>query len=129
MVIRMRSLLPALAALLLGVTSAQAQVDAFVQNQGPAIKIKVTSCVVSSVRDKAIRRDCTKSVSKLCDNTTRCELPIGLNLTDGEDIDPVGVPMVRRLGKVVTVVFQCGSTTEKRGPNLQNNNAALILAC
>jgi len=52
MVIRMRSLLPALAALLLGVTSAQAQVDAFVQNQGPAIKIKVTSCVVSSVRTR-----------------------------------------------------------------------------
>lgn len=123
-----RFTLSALTALLVGVAAVQAQ-DAFVQNHGPTLNIKVTSCVVSSVRDKWIHHDCTGEASKSCDGTPRCELPIGLNLTDGRDIDPVGVPMVRRLGKVVTVEFQCGDTTERRGPNPQNDNATLLLAC
>jgi len=121
-------LLPALVAQILGVSSVRAQ-DAFVQGQSTGLYIKVTSCVVSSVRDKSIQQDCTANASKFCDGVPRCELPIGLNLTDGRDIDPVGVPTVRRLGKVVVVEFQCGKTTERRGPNPQNNNATLILAC
>lgn len=114
--------------LLVGVASVRAQ-DAFVQGLKTNDSIKVTSCVVFSVRDNSIRQDCTSKASTLCDGSQYCELPIGLNLTDGRDIDPVGVPMVRRLGKNVDVEFQCGKTTEKRGPNPQNNNATLILSC
>ena len=122
-------MLPAIVGMLAGVAPVWAQVDAFVQGQKSNASIKVTACVVSSVRDKSIHQDCTSKASKLCDGTQYCELPIGVNLTDGRDIDPVGVPMVRRLGKVVDVEFQCGKTTEKRGPNPQNNNATLILSC
>ena len=114
--------------LLVGVASVRAQ-DAFVQGLKSSGSIKVTSCVVSSVRDKSIHQDCTSKASSVCDGSQYCELPIGFNLTDGRDIDPVGVPMVRRLGKVVDVKFQCGKTTETRGPNPQNNNATLILSC
>jgi hypothetical protein len=121
-------LLSALVALLVDVSLVKAQ-DAFVQSQSTSQTIKVTSCVVSSVRDKSIQQDCTSKASKACDGTPSCELPIGLNLTDGKDIDPVGVPMARRLGKVVVVQCQCGKTIEKRGPNPQNNNATLVLAC
>lgn len=113
---------------LVGVASVRAQ-DAFVQGLKTSGSIKVTSCVVSSVRDKSIHHDCTSKAATLCNGSQYCELPIGLNLTDGRDIDPVGVPMVRRLGKNVDVEFQCGKTTEKRGPNPQNNNATLILSC
>ena len=115
-------------ALLVGVASVRAQ-DAFVQGQKSSDSIKITSCVVSSVRDKSIHQDCTSTASKLCNGSQYCELPIGFNLTEGRDIDPVGVPMVRRLGKVVDVEFQCGKATERRGPNPQNNNATLILSC
>jgi hypothetical protein len=117
-----------IAGLLVSVASVRAQ-DAFVQGPKTSLVIKVTSCVVFSVRDKSIRHDCTSKASSLCDGSQYCELPIGFNLTDGRDIDPVGVPMVRRLGKNVDVEFQCGKTTEKRGPNPQNNNATLILSC
>jgi hypothetical protein len=116
------------AVLLTGVCSVRAQ-DAFVQGQGTSENIKVTACMVSSVRDKSIHQDCTNEASKSCNGKPRCELPIGLNLTEGKDIDPVGVPSVRRLGKMVTVQFQCGKAIEKRGPNPQNDNATLILAC
>jgi hypothetical protein len=75
--------------LLVGVASVRAQ-DAFVQGQKSNASIKVTACVVSSVRDKSIHQDCTSKASKLCDGTQYCELPIGVNLTDGRDIDPVG---------------------------------------
>jgi len=128
MSIRGRFMVSGLAALMAGVCSVRGQ-DAFVQGQSTNEHIKVTSCIVSSVRDKSIQQDCTSEASKACDGMPRCELPIGLNLTDGKDIDPVGVPMARRLGKVVIVEFACGKAIEKRGPNPQNNNATLILAC
>ena len=127
MSIRSRGGWAVIAALLVNVGSIHAQ-DAFVQEKSSGI-IKVTACTVASVRDKSIHQDCTGTASKVCDGNQRCELPIGLNLTDGKDIDPVGLPMTRRLGKVVIVEFQCGKTTQKRGPNPQNNNATLILAC
>jgi len=128
MSVKTRLLLSAVMMLLVDVSLVKAQ-DAFVQGQSTDQKIKVTSCVVSSVRDKSIQQDCTSTASKACDGMPWCELPIGLNLTDGKDIDPVGLPMTRRLGKVVIIQFECGKTAERRGPNPQNNNATLILAC
>jgi len=103
--------------------------DAFVQGLKTPNSIQVTACVVYSVRDTSIQHSCMSKASTLCNGKQYCELPIGFNLTDGEDIDPVGVPMERRLGKNVDVEFQCGKITEKRGPNPQNNNATLILSC
>jgi hypothetical protein len=114
--------------LLAGIASVSAQ-DAFVLGPKNAPPIKISSCVVYSLRDKSIRQDCTTKAASVCDGSHWCELPIGFNLTDGKDIDPVGVPMVRRLGKVVNVEFRCGASLEKRGPNPQNNNATLILSC
>ena len=108
--------------------SAGAQ-DAFVQGSKATSNIKITSCMVSSVRDKSIQHDCTGIAASQCNGKDNCELPIGFNLTDGKDIDPVGVPMVRRLGKLVDIEYLCGDHKEKRGPNPQNNNATLSLAC
>ena len=128
MSINAKILAPAFAALVVGVATVQAQ-DAFVQGPETTETVKITSCVVASVRDKTIHHDCTSEAAKVCDRTSRCELPIGLNLTEGRDIDPVGAPMVRRLSKVVIVEFKCGKSAEKRGPNPQDDNATLILAC
>lgn len=116
------------AALAVAVASVHAQ-DAFVQGPASNDTLKISSCIVASVRDKTIHQDCTSEAAKVCDGTARCELPIGLNLTDGKDIDPVGAPMVRRLGKVVIVEFKCGKSAERRGPNPQDDNATLVLAC
>lgn len=104
--------------------------DAFVRKSDkPDVLIKVATCSVSSVRDKSIRFDCTPKAAEACDGKAKCELPIGVNLTDGRDIDPVGPLSVRRLGKVVAVTYKCGSTTARRGPYHQSDNATLLLDC
>jgi len=104
--------------------------DAFVRKSDkPNVLIKVAACSVSSVRDKSIKFDCTAKAAEACNGKAKCELPIGANLTDNRDIDPVGPPSVRRLGKIVAVSYKCGDITARRGPYEQNDNATLTLDC
>jgi len=118
-------------AFLLGFVATAPGQDAFTPDQARPTEpsIKITECVVFSVRDHSIQQDCTAVAAKLCDGLHKCELPIGLSLTGGRDIDPVGTPSTRRMTKAVNVVYQCGGSSQKRGPNLQDENATLTLRC
>ena len=56
--------------------------------------------------------------------TGSCELPIGLVLSDGRDIDGNSATWEK-----VRVTFRCGQIKRVNGPHDQNDHASALLAC
>lgn len=93
-----------------------------------AARIRLISCVVTSARDAGPRYDCmseARSELAACNNATFCEIPIGVNLTNGKDIDP-GTGF---LGKRVTIAYSCGTYSMQGGPYEQDDHATVVLDC
>lgn len=87
--------------------------------------MKVTSCTVRSTKDASKTYECSTQAARLCNGKDLCEIQIGHNLTEGKDIDPsAGVT-----GKLVTIIYACGSISRQRGPYVQSDHAHLILEC
>ena len=85
-------------------------------------RIRISACSVYSTRDESRKVDCTAVAAKACDGQAICDLPIGVNLTDGRDIDS-------RSFKKAKVTYVCGQLVRTRGPYPQNDNATLTLTC
>jgi hypothetical protein len=86
--------------------------------------IQLVECTVYTV-DKTASFDCLAKARAACpDDTARCELPIGYDLTDGQDLD-----RNRRTWEKVRVRFKCGAKVVTRGPHFQNDHAAMVLTC
>ena len=88
--------------------------------------LSITGCSVFSDRDKNLRHDCTAKAKSLCSSAApnRCELPIGLALTDGRDLD--GDP---NTWEKVVVRYRCGTADRVNGPHDQNDHASMVLEC
>lgn len=88
--------------------------------------IRISSCTVRPANTALQVFDCTREAAKICNGNAECELNIGLNMTDGKDIDPAG----GYLGKSVIVKYDCGDNmSRQRGPYHQSNHASVILEC
>ena len=95
---------------------------------GDKVKIQITSCVVVSVKSSSNKYDCIEEAKKAlgtCSEPMSCEIPIGLNLTSGRDIEPSG----GFLSKMVTIMYMCGSAPMQGGPYQQDDHASLVLDC
>jgi hypothetical protein len=90
--------------------------------QSAAGTIDVRECVVYSVQNPAQRFDCLDRARELCDGKPLCELPIGLALSGGRDIDP-------KAAKKVKVLLSCGAHPFVQGPHDQDEHATMILLC
>lgn len=116
------SVIAMLLAVSLPLTLARAQEQS---GAAAASGMKVTSCRVSSTKDAGKTYECSTQAARLCNGKDLCEIQIGYNLTEGKDIDPsAGVT-----GKLVTIIYACGSISRQRGPYHQSDHAHLILEC
>lgn len=84
--------------------------------------IDLRECVIYSAKEPAKRFDCLDRAREICNGKSLCELPIGLALSDGRDIDP-------RSGKKVRIRLRCGRRALVQGPHDQDEHATMILAC
>jgi hypothetical protein len=98
--------------------------EAQTQRAAPA-KLEITECLVYSPTDETRRHDCTAKARELCSGGTgSCELPIGLVLSDGRDLDGNSATWEK-----VRVTFRCGQIKRVNGPHDQNDHASALLAC
>ncbi len=108
------------------VCAASLLLSALVSRGGPvqpaAGSIDVRECAVYSAQDPAKRFDCLDRARELCNGKPLCELPIGLALSGGRDIDP-------RSGKKVKIRLSCGQRVFVQGPHDQDEHATMILVC
>ena len=95
---------------------------------GGKVDIKITSCVVYAVKQAGVSQDCTAQARQAlgtCSEAQACEIPIGLNLTSGKDLDPGS----GFLGKQVKITYTCGTEKMQGGPYQQDDHASLVLDC
>lgn len=92
--------------------------------EAPPVAIEITGCAVWSELRGGIRHDCMDEARTICEGKGFCELPIGLNLTAGRDLDndPDTWELVR-------VDYRCGAKALINGPHHQNDHATMTLAC
>lgn len=86
--------------------------------------IHITLCSVYSEQAYALQSDCTDQAAHLCSGLDFCELPIGLNLTDGKDIDNNEASW-----ELVRVEYACAGKPRFNGPHYQNDHATMSLFC
>ena len=88
--------------------------------------LTITECSVYSDTDKALHYDCTAKAKESCvaSAANRCELPIGLALTGGRDLDGNDDTWEK-----VVVHYRCGKADRINGPHHQNDHASMILEC
>jgi hypothetical protein len=88
------------------------------------LELQITQCAVYSELDKSVQSDCADEARKVCAGLESCELPIGMNLTDGTDIDNNS-----KSWELVKVEYSCGGKTRINGPHYQNDHATMTLSC
>lgn len=107
----------------------QAQVPGQAISDGSAkASLEIKSCVVFSVKSPGKTYDCireAKQAAESCKQMEHCEIPIGLNLTSGKDIDPGS----GFLGKQVKIIYVCGGGPTQGGPYQQDDHASLVIDC
>jgi hypothetical protein len=86
--------------------------------------IEIAECVVYREGMRTQSVDCTEKVRAACNGLVRCELPIGLGLTDGRQVDGDA-----RTWKKVRVRYRCGKIEHVNGPHNQNDHATMLLGC
>ena len=114
--------------LFLSLLLVQLSVKAQQEVSGQKVNIQITSCVVNTVKHAGGAYDCMAEAKKAlgtCSEAQACEIPIGLNLTSGRDLDPGS----GFLGKRVTILYVCGSEHMQAGPYEQDDHASLVLDC
>lgn len=114
--------------LVLGTAAALWTVMAHSQYGGEqgAAGLQITECSVYSEAEPSRSFDCTAKVQELCGQaqSQQCELPIGLSLTGGRDIDGDNGTWEK-----VRVRYKCGGAERINGPHHQNDHASIILSC
>lgn len=88
--------------------------------------LQVTQCTVYSEHDLSRTFDCTVKAREVCGKSPvpHCELPIGLSLSGGRDIDGN-----QGTWEKVRVRYKCGSAERINGPHHQNDHASMVLSC
>jgi len=90
----------------------------------PAAGLEISSCAVFSEHNEKLVHDCLTEARKSCPGPGTCELPIGMNLTAGKDIDANP-----ETWELVKVTFTCKGIAHLNGPHYQNDHATMTLAC
>jgi len=86
---------------------------------------EITACVVYSDTDKSKQRDCLAQARASCSGkASTCELPIGLGLTNNEQLDGNA-----KSWKKVLVHYRCNQTERVNGPHIQDDHATMIISC
>jgi hypothetical protein len=86
---------------------------------------EITACVVYSETDKSKQRDCLSQARASCAaKAATCELPIGLGLTNNEQLDGNA-----KSWKKVLVHYRCNQTERINGPHIQDDHATMIISC
>jgi hypothetical protein len=116
------TLLPVLAC---GYPSLTAADPAPVGAQASPAKPEITGCVVYSESDRSKKRDCLAQARASCAaQAATCELPIGLGLTNNEQIDGDA-----KSWKKVLVEYRCNQAQLVNGPHTQDDHATMIIGC
>jgi hypothetical protein len=89
-----------------------------------AVVIEIVECVVYPEDQPTRSVDCAAKARTVCNGATQCELPIGLALTDGRQIDSNA-----RTWKKVRVRYRCDKAEHVNGPHTQDDHATMLLAC
>ncbi len=119
----MRILILPLTVLAFAATDARAQLVPGPGKAQAAPSISIKSCEVVARRDATKKKDCAEVAARLCGPAGFCELPIGMMLTDGNDLDPGNIKLVR-------VSYMCGERPGRTvGPYDQNDHATITLTC
>jgi len=90
----------------------------------PAPGIDVVECQVYAVEKPTTTQDCSGNLKKACGSANPCEVVIGLQLTDGRQIDGDA-----RAWKKVRIRYRCGESTRTVGPYVQSEHATIRLVC
>jgi hypothetical protein len=86
---------------------------------------EIMQCVVYSDSDKSKQRDCLAQARSICvQKAPTCELPIGLGLTNNEQIDGDA-----KSWKKVLVKYRCNQAERVNGPHIQDDHATMVLSC
>ena len=91
--------------------------------QAPAA-IEFVECQVYPVEKPETKFDCAANIRKSCGAANPCDVVIGLELTDGRQIDGDA-----KAWKKVRVRYRCGSEVKSVGPYVQSEHATIRLIC
>ena len=86
--------------------------------------IDFVECQVYPVEKPTTAFDCAGNIRKSCGAANPCEVVIGLQLTDGRQIDGDA-----KAWKKVRVRYRCGSEVKTVGPYVQSEHATIRLVC
>jgi hypothetical protein len=86
--------------------------------------IEIVDCVVYPEGEPSRTVDCAAKARTACNGAATCELPIGLALTDGQQIDHDA-----RTWKKVRVRYRCEKVEHINGPHNQDDHATMLLGC
>jgi len=86
--------------------------------------IDFVECQVYPVEKPTTTFDCAGNIRKSCGTANPCEVVIGLELTDGRQIDGDA-----KAWKKVRVRYRCGSELKTVGPYVQSEHATIRLIC
>lgn len=86
---------------------------------------EITACVVYSDTDRSKQQDCLSQARAICAaKEATCELPIGLGLTNNEQLDGNA-----KSWKKVLVHYRCNQTERVNGPHIQDDHATMLISC
>lgn len=86
--------------------------------------IDFVECQVYAVEKPTTTFDCNSSIKKACGESNPCDVVIGLQLTEGRQIDGDA-----KAWKKVRVRYHCGDGTKVVGPYVQSEHATIRLIC
>jgi hypothetical protein len=97
-----------------------AQLPAEANGSQPVLRIDRCRIFQDARLDPSNALDCTGPAREACAGKPACELPIGTNLSGGND---------QAFEALVQVDYDCGATEAQAGPHQFNNHATVTLAC
>ena len=113
---------------ILGVVMLGGASDLYAQSAPPSPPpgpvIEIVECVVYPEGAPSKTVDCAAKARAACNGVARCELPIGLSLTDGEQIDHDP-----KTWKKVRLRYRCEKVEHINGPHNQDDHATMLIGC
>ena len=94
------------------------------QGAPPSPVIEIVECVVYPEGAPSRTVDCAAKARAVCNGTAMCELPIGLSLTDGQQIDHDP-----KTWKKVRLRYRCEKVEHINGPHNQDDHATMLIGC
>ena len=90
----------------------------------PGPVIEIVECVVYPEGEPSRTVDCAAKARAACNGAAACELPIGLSLTDGQQIDHDA-----KTWKKVRLRYRCEKVEHINGPHNQDDHATMLIGC